>query len=716
MDRLKRHADIWLALVVLALAVLVRIDEPRLVVDLRNGVFDSYQRWQPRPYLPSPVRIVDIDDDSLARAGQWPWPRTRVAKLVQRLSEMGAAVIVFDILFAEPDRTSPAQILPLWGGDSGLADLARALPDHDQVLADAVAGANVVTGFVLLNQPTESPPPAAKAGFVHSGDDPRPYLAPFAGAVTSLPALEAAAVGNGALNFIPDADGIIRKVPLLVRLGDDLYPTLAAAALGVAQGAGTFVVKASGASDTAGLGAHRGIAAIRVGRIPVPTDANGRMFVHYTGPVPERYLPAWKVLDGSLPDEAVRGMIAIIGTSAAGLMDLRSTPLEPVAPGVMLHAQIMEQVIHQAWLERPDWANGAEVMFMVVLGAAVILLTSRLGAGPTAAVAGAALAGAGALSWYAYGQAHLLFDPVFPALMVAAVYLVSSLVRHMKAERQRRFVERAFSSYVSPNLVQHFIDHPDELRLGGERRDCSFVLTDLAGFTSLVETSDPARLVAVLNEYIDEMTRIAFTHDGTLDRIVGDAVAVIFSAPVIQPDHARRAVACALAMDDFSESFCRAKRADGVPLGHTRIGVNTGPVIIGNVGGSSHSDYRALGDAINTASRLEGVNKYLGTRICIAATTVAQCDDFIGRPVGTLVLKGKTQGIEAFEPLGRQASSSHRITAYRQAFAKLDRADGEALAEFTGLAERYPDDPLVAFHLARLKSGETGRVVVMAEK
>jgi adenylate cyclase len=448
----------------------------------------------------------------------------------------------------------------------------------------------------------------------------------------------------------------------------------------------------------------------------VPTDGQGRMLVHYTAAVPERFVPAWRVLDGSLPPDAVRGMIVVVGGSAAGLMDLRSTPLEPAVPGVTVHAQIMEQVIHQAWLLRPDWADGAELLSLVALGVLVIVLSASLGAGLTAVVAGVGLAAAGGASWYAYAHAHMLFDPMFPALTVAAVYIVSSLVRHMQAERQRRFVQQAFSSYVSPNLVQHFIDNPGELRLGGERRECSFVLTDLAGFTSLVEQSDPARLVAVLNEYIDEMTRITFEHEGTLDRIVGDAVAVIFSAPVVQPDHARRAVACALAMDDFSEAFCQAKRDEGLPLKHTRIGVNSGPVIIGNVGGSSHSDYRALGDAINTAARLESVNKHLGTRICIAGSTAAQCEGFIGRPVGTLVLVGKTEGIEAFEPLTRQAASSHRITAYRQAFETLDEPDGAALAAFSALAEQYPDDALVAFHLARLKDGEGGRVVVMGEK
>lgn len=715
---ISRHPEIWLSLLILVAAVALRVEEPRLVSSMRAAVFDTYQRLQPRPYQPSPIRIVDIDDETLALEGQWPWPRTRVAELVARLRDMGAAVIVFDFLFAEPDRTSPAQILPLWSesGTTGLDSFLDKMVDHDQVLADAIGTANVVTGFVLTPDPVSSSEPEMKAGVVTAGINPRPFLPHFGGAIANLAPLEAAAMGNGALNFTPDRDGVIRRVPLVVLKGDEIFPTLSSEALRVAQGASSFVIKATGASGVTGFGAQTGVSAIQVGGIPVPTDGNGRLLVHYTDAVPERFIPAWRILDGSLPDEAVQGMIVLLGTSAAGLMDLRSTPLHPAVPGVMVHAQVMEQVINQAWLLRPDWADGAEMIFLIALGLLVILLSARLGAAWTVLAGGLALAIAVEASWLAYTEARMLLDPVYPGLTVGAVYLVASLVRHILDERQRKFVEDTFSSYVSPNLVQYFIDNPDQVKLGGERRDCSFVMTDLAGFTTLVEQSDPAELVSVLNEYLEGMTNIAFDHEGTLDNIIGDAVAIMFSAPVEQPDHAQRAIGCALEMDAFAQAFSERKQAEGVPLGLTRIGVNTGVVIIGNIGGKQHSDYRSLGDPINTAARLETVNKHLGTRICVSGATVAQVPDFIGRRVATLVLKGKSEGVEAYEPLTAQEASSHRVTVYNDAFDKLDLNGGEALAAFEDAQQQYPDDPLVEFHLARLNDGETGKTVVMTEK
>jgi adenylate cyclase len=223
-------------------------------------------------------------------------------------------------------------------------------------------------------------------------------------------------------------------------------------------------------------------------------------------------------------------------------------------------------------------------------------------------------------------------------------------------------------------------------------------------------------VVSLLNEYLDGMVRIAFQHDGTLDKIVGDAITIIFSAPVAQPDHAARGVACALAMDSFAQAYAEAKRSEGIRLGKTRIGVNSGPVIIGNFGGDTVFDYTAHGDAINTAARMESVNKHLGTRVCISGFTVAGCPDFIGRPVGTLVLKGKTQGIEAFEPLTEAEAGSSAAAAYRAAFDLLERQDPDANKAFAALAANYPDDPLAALHLKRLRAGETGTTSVMAEK
>lgn len=283
-------------------------------------------------------------------------------------------------------------------------------------------------------------------------------------------------------------------------------------------------------------------------------------------------------------------------------------------------------------------------------------------------------------------------------------------------DREHRWIRDAFSRYISPNLVRHLIEHPEELTLGGERRDCTFVLSDLAGFTGLVEQAEPETVVTLLNEYLAGMTRIALDAGGTLDRIVGDAVAVMFSAPVTQPDHAERAVRCALEMDAFATSFTASMSREHPRLGGTRIGVCSGPVIVGHVGSKDRLDYRALGDAINTASRLESANRYLGTRICVASETVARVANFTGRRIAVLQLAGKRVPVEAWEALRSSDPQAHWVNEYEDAYEQMVSGDSGALETLGELDRMYPGDPLVRFHLRRLEAGESGVMLDLAAR
>ncbi|MDH3402450.1 MAG: adenylate/guanylate cyclase domain-containing protein [Acidobacteriota bacterium] len=711
-----RWTPIALSLAILALGVVATVAQPAAMTRLRNLTFDSYQRWAPREYRPAAVRVIDIDDESLARLGQWPWPRTLLAELVGRLRAGGAAAIALDVMFPEPDRSSPRVALAPWLAEPGVRELAGRLPDHDTVFAAEIGRGRVVTGFTLTQSGGVAEPPAAPGRFVLAGDAPQQFLPPFRGAVKSLAPLEAAAAGNGALNVIPEGDGVVRRLPLLMRLGDTVYPTLAAEALRVAEGATNYVVKSSGASGESRFGGKTGVVSVRIGGLPVATNAGGEIWLHFSPAVAERSIAAWKILAGEIPREELADAIVFLGTSAAGLKDLRLDPLGRVVAGAEAHAQAVEQILQRSYLTRPDWATAAEILFMLAVWAALVVLILRFGA-LAAAVVGIAVAAAAFLgSWLAFTQLRLLLDPTFPSLVALAVYLVCSVSRHWQTERDKLWIREAFSSYISPNLVQYLIANPSELGLGGERRECSFVLSDLEAFTSLVEAAEPSVVVGLLNEYLAGMVRVALEHEGTLDRIVGDAVAVMFSAPVVQADHAARAVACARAIDEFAESFRAAKHAAGLAIGRTRVGVNTGVVTIGNVGGEGLIDYRALGDAVNTAARLESVNGILGTRVCVSGATVAACPGFEGRPVGALVLKGKSVAIEAFEPLSRERAASQATRDYLAAFELL-RAESPAAEEaFAKLHAAEPGDPLADFHLRRLRAGETGATVVLSRK
>jgi adenylate cyclase len=290
-------------------------------------------------------------------------------------------------------------------------------------------------------------------------------------------------------------------------------------------------------------------------------------------------------------------------------------------------------------------------------------------------------------------------------------------VEFMKEMRTRQATaERAYASlsrYFSPNLAQRLANDADTAELEGQRREIATLFTDIAGFTSLVETLEPDVLGPLLNEYLAGMTDIVFAHEGTVAKIVGDALHILFGAPADQSDHAARAIACALALDDYAQAFRERSRKNGIALGVTRIGVHAGPAIVGNFGGGRFFEYTAYGDTINTAARLEAANKQLGTRICASATVAEKVKDFCGRPVGDLVLRGKSEAMRVFEPLRVSQHDGQETKGYLDAFAKLEAGDPGATAAFAAYLGKQPDDPLAGFHLKRLLNGATGTRIAM---
>ncbi|MEQ8708440.1 MAG: adenylate/guanylate cyclase domain-containing protein [Rhodospirillales bacterium] len=726
----KLLAPVLSGMLVMALALAMQANLGPLTT-LRNLVFDSFQQWKPRTALDVPVRIVDIDNDSLSKIGQWPWPRTTLADLVQRLTGHGATAIVFDVVFAEPDRTSPVAALSYWKAGPEAQRLLSELPDHDLLFAEAIANSPAVMGVAFGDSGKTTRPPTRLSGVAFGGDNPRESLPSYSTVVANLQILEQAASGVGNFNFIPDTDGIVRRAPLFVTMEGEIYPSIVAEALRVAQNADSYVIKSTGASQEYGAGSAAAIASVRIADVIIPTDANGAMRLYMAPHHASRYVPASAVLDNSVSPELIDGHIVLIGTSASGLLDIRFSPLGQPVAGVELHAQALEQIITrqiitqqpeaadlagQQFLVRPDWSPGAETLGMLLLSICLILFMLRFGALPSAIAALLAVITAAGGAFWSFSTQGLLFDPVLPSLGLLLTYLTFSILRHIQAEQDRQWIKTAFASYISPGIVELLIKNPEQLKLGGERREMTFLFTDLAGFTPLVESTSPEKLIPLLNEYLNGVTKIGFRHEGTLDKIVGDATTFYWNAPTDQPDHASRAIRCALDIDEFSESFRRDKNAIGVPIGITRIGVNTGNVIIGNMGGDAIFDYSAHGDAVNTAARMESVNKQLGTRICVAGNTTSQMTDFVGRPIGELVLKGRSEAESCFQPLSEKQNGSEHIQAYRHAYGLMEQLDPGALNAFRELLQIWPEDSLAKFHRDRLVRGEQGVRVVFSEK
>ncbi|MDZ7938146.1 MAG: adenylate/guanylate cyclase domain-containing protein [Rhodoferax sp.] len=702
---------------VLCALLVVQFEDPLFRMRIRDLAFDQLQKLHPAQYVDDvPVRVVAIDDPSLAAVGQWPWPRTVMAQIVDQLTAMGARVVVLDLILAESDRTSPEQVKQFWPDNPRLDALLATFPSHDQILAESIARSRVVTGVVAQHRGAPGPLPDRPARFVSQGGDARDWLKDWAGGTGFLPPLSANAAGAGVVTVVPDHDGILRSVPLVNLLGGRVYPSLALDALRVYMGEASLTVHVR-SSGEAGLFQKAGISGIGLGHTALlPTAPDSRVWLHARPQNTARYVSAIDVLAGQVEPNRIKDHIVIIGATSAGLGDIIRTPLGEAVPGLEGHLQLMEQLLTSEYLLRPSWEN-AWVTALWGLSALVLAwMLAKFRPVWSVAFVVAGIAGLLWLSDHLFQAQQLLLDPVFPAAGLLGIFLSLAVPSYLRTEYEQRWIKNAFSRYVSPNRVKYLQEHPETLALGGEYRECSFVMTDLAGFTAMMEKHEPAMLSALLNEYLNGMIAIAFAHEGTLDRIVGDAVAVMFSAPVAQPDHAARAVACALAMDQFAHNFSLQQQARGIPFGKTRIGVNTGDVLVGNFGGQVMLDYRALGDAINTAARLETLNNHLGTRISVSASTVEQCPNFVGRPAGRWVLKGKNIPTTVFEPLAAEEARSERVTAYLAAYTLMEAESPDALAAFQDLHAHHPDDALVGYHLHRLKAGDNGTLIVMVRK
>lgn len=703
-----------LPVAVIATALLIQGGDPQFRARIRDNSFDQLQSFSPLPYREElPVRVIAIDDASISGIGQWPWPRTLLADVVDRLTVLGARVVAFDVVLSEADRSSPEQVAAAYPGQPALQNLLKQFPAHDEVLAKSFLRSRVVLGFPIEPVAVSASLPPVKAQFLSFGGNAGDWLPHYGGGLAGLPVLTQAAAGSGSISLEPGSDGVLRAVPLVYQVHDTLYPGMGLETLRLFGGFDKLTLEVAEAAT----GSMPGIVGVGLGDAAfLPTAPDGRAWLHFRRLAAERYIPAQDVLAGKVDAQLIKNHIVFIGATAKGLGDTIYSPLGELIPGIEGHVQLVEQLMTGDTLQRPTWEN--DLLLAVLLGtwSLLALLLARFRPLWSVLLGALVVAGLFLLAGWLFVARHLLLDPVYPALAVVALFIAIMVPRYLKTEGEQRWIRNAFSRYVSPNRVKFLQANPQQLELGAIYRECSFVMTDLEGFTPLMEKYAPDKLSSLINDYLEGMIQIVFKHDGTLDRIVGDAVVVMFSAPLVQADHAQRALACALEMDVFARECSRRQRELGVPFGRTRIGINTGTVLIGNFGGKTMLDYRALGDAINTAARLETINKQLGTRICISGAAVAQCPGFIGRPSGRLVLKGKSEAVATYEPLTADQAAQPHVVEYLAAYALMEAEAPEANGEFQKLAQRYPDDPLAVYHAKRLAAGGTGSTVVMTSK
>ncbi len=641
--------------------------QPPWLTDLRNFVFDTYQRIDAPAYDPSsPVRILAIDEKSLATLGQWPWSRSRLAAMVETLGKLGASAIAFDVIFAEPDRLSLENILADLPDGSAKADLTQHLGSeetNDSRFAHTIEGSPIVLGVTGIDHGS---PPAwpAKAGIVMAGDPPEGFVPTFSSIVLPIPILAQAAAGLGATNWLPDHDQIVRRVPLLVRCGDTIVPSLAMEALRLAQGASTYVLRGSNASGTSAFGKHTGLNAIKVGDIEINTGADGSIRPRYTATAPERYISAADLFAGTVKAEDVGGRIILVGTPVVGLGDVRATPLDAAVPGVEIHAQVLEQLLSRKLLSRPDWALGLESALTLVFLTLLATTLARLSPALAATLSVAAIAVLAAGSWIAFSRYSLLLDAAFPAIVIGTAYLSGASALWQSEQQAKRQVRRAFGKFVSPAVVARIAENPRLLVLSGETRDLTILFSDLRGFSTISEGLTAHEVAQFLNHYLTPMTDVILRHDGTVDKYIGDAIVAFWNAPLDVPDHPRRAVDAALAMRAALARFNLdqaqlAERGEKVVRDvRMGVGLNHGPCNVGNMGSVQRFDYSALGDPMNVAARLEALTKTYGVDLLGTISVLERTPHYAWLEIDEVKVKGRSTATKLFTLFGDEAHAA----------------------------------------------------------
>lgn len=644
----------------LCLALLIgfaalRIADPAPVEEIRVRTFDAFQRIDPRKKTARPVTIVDIDDKSLEKLGQWPWPRTRIADLVTELTRLGAVVIAFDAVFSEPDRLNPAFAADTFRNlDPETRAKLRALPSNDQILADAIQKSRVVLGESGLPEEIVALDKTLPVtGLAMLGEEPQRFMFDFPGLLRNVPVLEHAAAGRGLFTIRPERDGIVRRVPMIMQAQGQTMPSLTFEMLRVATGSGTILIKAEKA----------GIKSLGLKGIQIPTDHNGQLWVHYARNDSSIYVPAVNVLEKNVAPDMIAGKLVLIGTSAVGLNDIKTTPVSRAMPGVEIHAQVLESTLTGEVISQPIYGIIVEFVTALLFGLLVIAFAPLFGPVTLVALGAAFASMLAGMSAYFYTQNRLLIDFTYPLMSTTAIYLTLIFSSFVREQAQRRQIRSAFGQYLSPALVEQLAQSPEKLVLGGEEREMTIMFSDMRGFTSISETykNDPQGLTALMNRFLTPLTNAILSRKGTIDKYMGDAIMAFWNAPLDDKNHELNACEAALDMlervDELNQVREQEAKEEGrpfIPL-NAGIGLNTGTCVVGNMGSDQRFDYSVFGDSVNLASRLEGQSKEYGFPIIVGSkTALAVKDKFAILELDFIMVKGKKEPEVIYAIAGRE--------------------------------------------------------------
>lgn len=709
-------------LVVLAACLLfISFNEqkPDLIAALDSRGVDSMFRLRGQQPTRDAVVIVDIDEKSLQSLGQWPWPRDVVARLVEQIDKAGAKVVGFDVVFAEPDRTSPHHALtylakraPHLIPDEGLIS-AKNNPEfnNDLLLGDALAGTSSVLGYVFLTrndglkQPGEVPFPSVNLRTAPEGIAFDALRIPSVyRALLNVPSVSQAS-SEGFLNVFPDASGKVHKVPLFLQMDGIPYPSLALEMLRVAEHEEGSVIQVS-QLDKDG---RRGLLGINIGERFIPTDDFGQLTVNYRGPFATfPYVPAIDVLNGERLKE-LQGRYVLVGTTAAGLHDLRATPFSTIFPGVEIHATIIDNVLSGDIMTHDLMAERGMTFILIIIGGIILSALLAYGSPLLGGLSGVVfLAASLAGNYLFFFKNDQIIGLTYPLLVILTIFPVVTIFNYFFVGREKRFIDQAFSHYISPQVVQQLKRNPGQLVLSGEEKELTILFSDIRGFTTLSEQMTALQLGRFMNTYLTAMGREILARHGTVDKFIGDAIMAVWGAPLNNLNHATDSVRAALAMQNILKSLRTDWEKEGLPPIEISIGINTGVVSVGNFGSEERFDYTVIGDEVNLASRLEGVAKLYDVPVVISETTRAAIGErFFCRKLDHIRVKGKSRPIVIYEPLveGDPAPGLRaEVQAFETALGAYCAKDFvTAEGQFETLVRQHPQ-PLYRVYLERISA------------
>jgi adenylate cyclase len=655
-----------------AVLALYAADVPILeIIELKTYDLRFLSRG-PEPPLPA-VAMVVIDEKSLEAEGRWPWPRSKFAALLDVLSREGAKVVGFDVIFAEPDENSElalidqltAQLDTLAPHEQRLRQFLgerRRGADNDVALRDAIrrSTATVVLGYFFHDPTTLEHPPDqdeterrleqisrsrySRVHYAGSGARDTPFIKGQA-PQTNLPMLDDVAAASGYFSLQSDRDGVLRWMPLVVQGGEDLYPPLGLVCAWQYLGrpATTVLVRSDG------------VHGIEMGERLVPTDSQGRLLINYLGRAKTfPYFSVTDVLNGRVPKGAFKNRIVLVGATAVATYDLRNTPVDPRYPGTEVHATVVDNILSERFMIRSEWSKVFDIVGIVGMSALTGVALTRLG--PVKGM----LFVAGMFALYVFFarwifvNARLWLTVVYPLLALVTVHLLLTVYYYMTEQRERKRIKVTFKQYVAEHVVEEMTKDPSRLKLGGEEKFLTVLFSDLEGFTTYSERYTAHEMTEILGEYYDRVTEQVFLHRGTLKEYVGDELMAFFGAPLEEPDHAHRACAAALAMREQTVALVGEWAKIGRPQIRARTGINSGPMVVGNLGSKYRFAYGVVGDQVNIGSRLEGLNKVYGTDIIIGENTARLVEDaFRLRELDMVRVKGRSQVIHIYELIAK---------------------------------------------------------------